>query len=367
METRAAVARGAGQPFSIETLQVEGPGGGEVLVEIAGVGLCHTDLVFRDQFIPYPVPAVLGHEGAGIVRAVGEGVEGLEAGDTVVLSFGSCGTCPQCRNDKPSYCRDFAPLNYSGARTDGSTAYRDANGPVASHFFLQSSFAQFAVAAARTVVKVDAADIDLRILGTLGCGFQTGAGSILRSFDCPPGSSLAIFGAGPVGLAAVMAAKDRGCDPIVVVEPDAARRQMACELGASEVVDLRGADTPAALRQSLPHGFDYVLETSGRDEAMSAGLDALASHGTLGLVGVPQRAETALPVNVAAMITYGRRIVGIVEGDSDPATFIPELIAMYRDGRFPFDRLVTTYPFDAINEAVQDQAAGRCIKAVMCP
>lgn len=367
MQTRAAVARGAGQDFAIETLEVEGPRAGEVLVEIVGVGLCHTDLVFRDQFVPYPVPAVLGHEGAGIVRAVGEGVDGIEVGDTVVLSFGSCGHCAQCNAELPSYCRDFAPLNYAGARSDGSTAYRDDDGPVASHFFLQSSFAGHAIAAARTVVKVDA-DIDtLRILGTLGCGFQTGAGSVLRSFDCPPGSSLAIFGAGPVGLAAVMAAKDRGCAPLVVIEPDAARRDMARELGATHVLDPLAGDAAAALREILPHGFNFALETSGREDAMAAAFDVLASHGLLGLVGVPRQADVALPLNVASMITFGRRVIGIVEGDSDPATFIPELIAMYREGRFPFDRLVTLYPMDRINEAVADQAAGRCIKAVLCP
>lgn len=367
MQTQAALARDPGGAFTVETIEVEAPRAGEVLVEIAGVGLCHTDLVFKDQFVPYPLPAVLGHEGAGIIRAVGEGAGDVNVGDTVVLSFGSCGQCRSCRSDQPSYCRDFAPLNYAGSRQDGTTAYSNEDGPVASHFFLQSSFSGLAVVAARSVVKVDAQGLDLRMLGTLGCGFQTGAGSVMRSFDCKAGSSIAIFGAGPVGMAAVMAAALRGCDPVVVVEPDAARREMAIELGATHAVDPTGIDVGVKLREVLTDGFEYVLETSGRDDAMAFGFDALASHGLLGLVGVPRKVETALSVNVAAMITHGRRVIGIVEGDSDPWTFIPELIALHREGRFPFERLVRFYPLAQINEAVADQADGRCIKAVLCP
>ena len=367
MQTYAAVATAAGEAFRIEAVDIDGPRAGEILVEIAGVGLCHTDIVFRDQFIPYPLPAVLGHEGAGIVRAIGDDVEHFEVGDAVILSFGSCGRCPRCADNLPSYCQQFTALNYAGARADGTTAYSGEAGPVASHFFGQSSFAKMAVVAARNAVKVDDTGFDLRIAGTLGCGFQTGAGSILRSFDCPAGSSVTIFGAGPVGLAAVMAAADRQCGHIIAVEPNEERRAKAQGLGATHVVDPMVEDVVLVIKEILPRGSDFVLETSGNEHALAAGKDVLGSYGMLGLVGVPANAEAVLSVNVAEAITFGHRIVGIVEGDSDLQSFIPEMLTMHRQGRFLFDRLVTTYPLSEINKAIEDQIHGRCIKPVLLP
>jgi len=197
METYGAVARGAGRPFSLEPLTVHEPREGEVLVRIAGVGLCHTDLIFRDQFIPYPMPAILGHEGAGTIAAVGSGVEGLAPGDPVVLAFSSCGSCARCHDGLPSYCRDFPALNYAGARPhDGSTAYQAGDETVASHFFGQSSFAGHAITRARNVVKVAGTAAPLELLGTLACGFQTGAGAVMRAMACQSGSSIGMSRSG---------------------------------------------------------------------------------------------------------------------------------------------------------------------------
>jgi aryl-alcohol dehydrogenase len=368
MQTTAAVAREPHGAFSIETVAVGAPRAGEVLVRIVGVGLCHTDLVFRDQFVPYPLPAVLGHEGAGIVAAVGEGVTGLQPGDRVVLGFSSCGHCPRCDQGLPSYCQDFPPLNYAGMRLDdGSRAYARGEEAIASHFFGQSSFAGHAVVRARNVVKIDDPDAPLEILGPLGCGFQTGAGGVMRAMACPAGSSIAIVGGGPVGLAAVMGAVIQGCARIVLVEPMAARRDLARELGATDAIDPAAGDVTAAIRALLPQGVDYAFDTSGRVEAITAVLGALAPRGMLGLVGVPPRADDALTINLAAMITYGQRVIGIMEGDSDPQRFIPELVALHRAGRFPFERLVRTFPLAAINEAIAAQKRGDCVKVVLIP
>lgn len=363
----AAIAQAPGSNFVVREVDIEAPRAGEVLVEIKGVGLCHTDLIFRDQFVPMPLPAVLGHEGAGIVLAVGQGVTRVSPGDTVIVGFSSCGHCSRCDAGLPSYCREFPVLNYAGARPDGSTALACDGKRVSSHFFGQSSFASLAIAPERNVVKVDAEGLDLRILGPLACGFQTGAGSVLRSLDCPRGSSLAIFGGGPVGLAAVMAAKHRGCDRIVLIEPFAQRRALALELGATDAIDPARGDVAVQLRGIEPDGFEYILESSGNEGAMAAALGSLASHGMLGLVGVPRSAEVTLPVNVAGLITYGHRIIGIVEGDSDLDRFIPELVALHRAGAFPIERLITCFPLAAINEAVAAQAKGDCVKAVLLP
>ncbi|MGH6650030.1 MAG: NAD(P)-dependent alcohol dehydrogenase [Sphingopyxis sp.] len=367
MDVQAAVISAPGADFAIDTLTIGEPQADEVLVEIAGVGLCHTDLVFRDGFAPVPFPMVFGHEGAGIVRATGSAVTSVAPGDAVIIGFSSCGHCARCDENLPSYCRSFPALNYAGARPDGSTALAKDGQPVASHFFGQSSFASHALTPARNVVKIDPAGLDLATLGPLACGLQTGAGAVMRSLDCGAGSTIVIFGAGPVGLAGVMAAKIRDCARIIVVEPMASRRDLAVELGATDVLDPGTGDVAEAIRALLPEGVDFGLETSGRDTAIAAGLAALGSRGMLGLVGVPPRPEDMLSVNIAAMITFGHRVIGIIEGDSDQQGFIPELIALHREGRFPFDRLITIFPLAAINEAIAAQHRGECVKAVLIP
>lgn len=367
MQTTAAVARVPHGDFTIEPVEVDAPRAGEVLVRITGVGLCHTDLIFRDQFAPYALPAVLGHEGAGVVEALGDGVTGLAVGDKVVLGFSSCGHCPRCDEGLPSYCRTFTHLNYAGMRLeDGSKAFSSGDEPVASHFFGQSSFATYTITRARNVVKVDT-QAPLELLGPLGCGFQTGAGGVMRSLAAPAGSSIAVIGGGPVGLAAVMGAVIQGCTTIVLVEPIAARRDTATSLGATHVVDPGAGDVGEALRTIAPDGLDFVFDTSGNVGAIEAGLAALGSHGAIGLVGVPKSPDAAISVNISALMTPGHRIIGIIEGDSDPQVFIPELLRHHAEGRFPFDTLIRTYPLAQINEAIAAQARGEFVKAVLIP
>lgn len=367
MQTLAAVARAPHQDFSLETIEVTAPADGEIRVRIAGVGLCHTDLIFRDLFIPYPQPAVLGHEGAGIVEAVGPNVTGFSVGDAVVLGFSSCGHCGQCAGGVPSYCKDFVPLNYAGARSDGSTAYAKGGEAIASHFFGQSSFAGVAIVRASNAVKVPETSLPLAYLGPLGCGLQTGAGAVLRSMDCQPGSTIGIWGAGPVGLAAVMAAKIRNCARIIVMEMFEERRALALELGATDVIDPKAGNVAEQIRGLLGDGLNFAFDTTGHPGALQDAFNSLASRGLLGIVGVPKSAEETFNANLAQQITFGLRTMGIIEGDSDPVTFIPELIAYHRKGQFPFDRLVKTYPLSQINTAIADQAAGKCVKAVLIP
>lgn len=364
----AAVARVPNGDFSLESVTVSPPRTDEVLVRIAGVGLCHTDIIFRDQFIPYPLPAVLGHEGAGVIEAIGDEVVGLSVGDKVVLGFSSCGACPRCEEGLPSYCRAFVPLNYAGMRLDdGSSALSNGEEKISSHFFGQSSFGSHAVVRRRNVVKVDDSTAPLELLGPLGCGFQTGAGGVMRSLACPAGSSIAIFGGGPVGLAAVMGAVIQRCSNIILVEPIPARREVALELGATHVIDPNSGNITEAIRAILPDGTDFAFDTTGNIGVIEAGIASLGSHGAIGLVGVPKQADEAMSVNVAQLMTFGLRVIGIIEGDSDPQTFIPELLVHHAAGRFPFDRLIQTFPLNAINDAIAAQARGECIKAVLIP
>lgn len=366
MHISAAVARGPQAPFTIERLELADPREHELLVEIRGVGLCHTDLAARDGFFGLPYPSVLGHEGSGVVGAVGAAVSGLAVGDEVALSFGSCGTCTSCTSGKPAYCLQFTEHNYIGGRLDGTNALSSDEGVVHGHFFSQSSLATHAIAHERNVVKVESA-LDVSLLGPLGCGLQTGAGAVLNSMACREGSTLVVLGAGPVGLAAVMAAVIQRCGAIIVVEPLAPRRELALSLGATDAVDPADGEIAEALAKVAPQWADYIFDTTGRVEVITAAMSVAAVHGVVGLVGVPADFSVNLPVNIVAAMQRGLTVRGIVEGDSDPQTFIPQLLRYQSEGRFPFERLIKTYPLDKINDAVEAQHRGEVTKVVLTP
>lgn len=366
MKCKAAIAREGVAEFGWSDVELDEPREDEILVRVAGVGLCHTDLIARDQFIPVGSPVVLGHEGAGEVVKVGARVTKVAPGDQVALSFRSCGSCQSCSDHKPSYCEHFSSLNMSGARPDGSKAIRLDGLPISSNFFGQSSFAEYALAYESNVVRIDDKDVPIELLGPLGCGIQTGAGGIMRSLACPAGSSLLVMGGGSVGLAAVMGARVQGCETIIVVEPHAARRDLAKELGATHTIDPIGNDVGEAVRAILPGGVGYAFDTTGRPDSFAAVMASLAPRGHFGMVSA-EAANTAITLDVNSFILAGHHLHGIIEGDSDPDVFIPELVALYKAGRFPFDRLVTTYPLEEIDRAIADQHSGRCIKAVLIP
>jgi aryl-alcohol dehydrogenase len=365
MQVNAAVARANCSEFSVECLSLDSPRHEEILVRVFGVGICHTDLVMKGGVTP-ETPAVFGHEGAGIVEEVGDAVTKVKPGDHVAISFLSCGTCAQCRAHHPAYCNVMALLNFSGARPDGSTSLRADDQLIASNFFGQSSFANYCLTYERNVVKISD-DVPLEIVGPLGCGIQTGAGAVMCALSCDPGSSILVLGGGTVGLSAVMGAIVQGCSTIIVVEPHAARRTLASELGATHVIDPAvEIDLSAAIRAIAPEGVNYAVDTSGVPKVQSAAMASLAHRGILGLVAISP-AGAPIPGNLMNLTTSGQCIKGIIEGDSDPDVFIPELIALYREGRFPFDRLVKTYPLREINQAVADQHSGACIKAILLP
>ena len=354
--TRAAVLRAFGEAPALQEITLEPLQAGEVRVRIAGVGICHTDLTAIDGHVPLPLPAVLGHEGAGTVEATGPGVTALAPGDTVVLTYDACGGCPACASGRPAYCSQFAQRNSSGLRPDGTTTLRGTDGPVHGSFLAQSSFATHAIATERNAVTVTTG-LPPELLGPLGCSLMTGAGAVLNVLAPEPGSSLAVFGCGAVGLAAVMAARAAGCGTVVAVEPDPQRRALAVELGADEA---RAPDDDRRLR-----GLDHTVETVGTAAVVGAAIAALGSPGrcvTLGFRG-PRN-----PVEIdQGRLLFGRSLIGVIEGDGDPQATIRTLIALQADGRFPFERMLTTYPLDALATALDDTRAGRVVKAVLVP
>lgn len=361
----AAVQRETGAPPVIEPVTLEDPRENEVRVAIRAVGVCHTDMVMRDGHLPVPRPVVLGHEGAGVVEAVGSAVSGLAVGDHVVLSFAHCGTCASCEDHAPAYCHNWFPLNFFGARLDGSTALTDSSGaPIHSHVFGQSSFATHAVVPASNAVKVDPA-LPLELLGPLGCGIQTGAGAVLNAMRVRPGSSLAVIGAGAVGLSAVMAAVIAGATTIVAIDINPERVAFARTMGATHAFHAGDADmTGHAAAAGCPTGFDYIIDTTGIPAVCNSAIPVLAPRGELALVGAYPPDQNIAMDAIFAM-SGGRVVRGVVEGSADPATFIPELIGYYQEGRFPFDRLIEMFPFADIAQAIEAGESGRVIKPVV--
>jgi aryl-alcohol dehydrogenase len=360
---RAAVLRAPNQPLAFENASLEMPRDNEVLVRLVATGVCHTDMVVRDQLMATPMPMILGHEGAGVVERVGATVTTVAVGDHVVMTYAYCGLCAPCATGHPAHCQHMGELNFAGGRLDGTSSARGhEGGELHDHFFGQSAFATHAIANELNVVKVRK-DVPLELLGPLGCGIQTGAGAVLNALRVRPGSSFAAFGAGAVGLAAIMAARVAGATTIIAVDVNPARLQLALELGATHVVNSKDSDAVAVVRE-LTGGADFTLECSGRPAVLRQAIDSLGILGTCGIVGAT-REGTEVAFNVNDVMIPGRRIMGIVQGDVVSRTFIPELIELFRQGRFPFDRLVKFYPFERLNEAMADSESGVTIKPIL--
>lgn len=361
MLIKAAIVREKGAPFAIQDVTLDPPKEHEVLVRIAASGICHTDLSVRDQSKPVPLPAVLGHEGSGIVEKIGEGVTSVEPGDHVVLSASSCGMCKQCRAGKPYACSRAFSLNFAGKMPDGT--HRLHNGrETLSHFFGQSSFAAFSVVNERSLVKVDKA-LPLELLGPLGCGVQTGCGAVFNKIKPPAGSALAVFGCGTVGLSAIMAARIAGCSRIIGVDIHENRLQLAKEVGATDIVNAREQAPVQAIMEIANGGVDFSIDTSGQPGVLRQAADCLSMSGTAVLIGgTPLGTEVSLDMN---HLLYDRTVTGCLQGNSVPQNFIPQLLEMYSKGLLPFDKMVRMYEFEDLNQAVHDMETGRTIKPVL--
>jgi aryl-alcohol dehydrogenase len=361
--TVAAVVEEAGGAFVLQEVALDDLRPDEVLIDVRASGICHTDLGARSGGYPTPLPCVLGHEGAGVVAAIGPAVSGLAVGDRVAMSYASCGACPNCRSGRPMYCAEFLARNFFARRSDGSTALRRDGRPLASQFFGQSSFATQAICHQRSVTRIDA-EIPFELLAPFGCGIQTGAGAVLNVLRPGSASSLVVLGAGAVGMSAVMAAHLVGCSTIVAVDLVAARLELARELGATHTIDAGAEDVVARVREICPGGAHFSLECTGNPDVLRQAVDMLGSDATCGVMGAPPFG-TDVRLDVNELIALGRTVRGIVEGESIPQVFIPQLVELWRTGRFPVDRLVTTFAFAELNDAVAAMESGQVVKPVV--
>lgn len=360
IEAKAAVVYQDHGAFQMEPITLRPPGPDEVLVRIHAAGICRTDEAARTGKMPMPMPIVLGHEGAGTVEAVGSGVTQLERGDRVVLTYGTCGTCPSCMGGRPYACRKMVPINFSGRSSDGGYRLANARGERLYSFFAQSSFATYAVVKARSAVKIAEPDIPFELLAPLGCGIQTGAGTVLEQLRPEFGSSIAVFGCGTVGMSAIMAARLCGCRQIVAVGGNEQSLSLARELGATDIIHRKNvADLKEAVLQVTDGGADYAVETSGVPKMVRDALLSTTYTGKIAFCG-----NCDVTINVGSEMA-NRTAYGVSEGNAVPALFLPKLIQFYKQGRFPLDRLIQVYPFDQINQAFEQTFHGKAIKAVL--
>lgn len=355
MFLKAAVLPSPQERFMVEQVELAHPLKGEILVRIVSCGICHTDEAQHHGGGVYPV--VLGHEGSGIVEVVGKGVQNLSKGDHVVLSYPTCGFCKACIEGRPYDCEHLGDF-FDGLRLDGTSPMTQKGKPVAV-FFGQGGFATYTVCNARNAVKVDSS-LDLRILGPLGCGVQTGAGSVLNYLKPKKSNSIAIFGVGSVGLSAVMASKFVGCNPIIAVDIIPLRLELASGFGATDV--LSGTD-PEKLRKRLMEfsgGLDYFLETSGNQRILDIAVASLGKNGTGASVGIGNT-----PRLNAKDRQMGRSCEELIQGCSDPQIFIPEMIRLNKEGKFPYEKMITFFELDQINEAFDASRNGIVVKPVI--
>ena len=361
MQAKAAVTFGNGEPFQITDITVDDPQAGEVLIRIVGSGICHTDILAQTQAYPVPLPAVLGHEGSGVVEKVGLGIMHIKPGDHVVLSYSSCGICGNCLSGMAYACESFYDLNFGGKMIDGTSRLHKDDQDL-SNFFGQSSFAYYAVASARNVVKVPK-DVPLEMLGPLGCGVQTGSGAVLNKLKPEHGSSIVIFGCGTVGLSAIMGANVANCGMIIAVDIHENRLELAKELGATHTINAKEGNVLEKIKEITGRGVNYAIESSGRPENTRLAVDSLDVLGiAVQVAGGPIGSEVSVDINT---ILFERSLNGFLMGEGVPQLYIPKLIELYKKGKFPFDKLIKFYSFEDINEAIQDTKIGTTIKPII--
>lgn len=363
MKIKAALTTKIGD-LSIRTLELDEPEKNEVLVKIVACGVCHTDAAGLYQFIPVSLPAVFGHEGAGVVEKVGSAVDTLEKGDHVILSFPSCGCCSNCKKNRPYACDNRDALFFQGTYKDGTKRLKYAGKPVSS-FFGQGGFADYAVVDARNVVKVDP-DVNLPALCSLGCGVQTGVGSVLNGLKPEPGSSIAIFGCGTVGISAIMGAKISGCSKIIAVDIVPERLKLCAEVGATNLINAKETEDVCAVIRDITggRGVNYSVECSGIPNLVVNAINCLDVEGKTVVASVTGDSKVEIAME-AMLMNPSRTLMGLVEGGSNPQTFIPQLVKFYKEGRLPVDKLVKFYKFEDIEQAFADSKSGKTIKPVL--
>ncbi|QQK80323.1 NAD(P)-dependent alcohol dehydrogenase [Salicibibacter cibi] len=364
MKVTAAIINEANKNYQLEALTLGELYSDEVVVKMVASGICQSDEVVRTgKSSITPLPAVMGHEGAGVIEKVGSAVKDLNVGDQVVMAYNYCGACPSCRTGHPSSCSQWTTLNLSGARPDGSHIFFKADGTPVSSFFAQSSFATYTITNVNNLIKVEP-EVDLRLVGPLGCGLLTGFGTVVNGLQPKTSSSIVVFGTGGVGLGALMAANIEGCSTIIAVDIHDSRLEIARELGATHTINSSTehlGERIAKITGSL--GVNYSIDTTGISSVMKASIDVLAIAGVSAPVAI---SKDSIAFNTFKDLSLtNRKLIGVLMGDAVPQITIPQLIRYHNEGKFPFDKLVKFYKFNDINQAAADSTNGQTIKPIV--
>lgn len=364
MQISAALMSETNRPLETVVLELDSPRNGEVLVRLAATGVCASDAHTHSGRIPSPSPCVLGHEGAGVVEAVGAGVSHVEVGDHVALSWmPSCGTCRHCVMGRPVLCTAAAPAMFAGTLLDGSVRLHH-NGEPVSHYSFLSTFATHTVVPGSSAIRIDR-DVPLAVASLVGCGILTGYGAVVNRARVRPGSSVAVFGAGGVGLSAVMAAQICGAEQIIVIDPVAEKLDEAMGFGATH--GLSPAEGLPSRIKELTDGFgvDYAIDAAGGPNILEQAFEATIAGGTIVCVGIPgPGSRPSLPG--PELVRDEKIVTGSLYGSSRPSVDIPSILRQYMAGRLPLDRMISkTYRLDQINTAFDDMNAGRLKRGVV--
>ncbi|HBY97080.1 MAG: zinc-dependent alcohol dehydrogenase family protein [Ardenticatenaceae bacterium] len=373
MKTKAAILYQMGhpapysqsRPLIVEEVELAGPGPGEVLVEVAGAGLCHSDLSVIDGSRPRVVPMVLGHEASGIVREVGLGVHDLAPGDPVVFAFvPACGRCLPCATGRPALCENGARANTAGTLLGGDRRFKNRAGQALNHHLGVSAFSQYTVAAQESLVKIDPS-VSLEKAALFGCAVMTGVGAVVNTARVEPGLSVAVFGLGGVGLSAVMGARAAGAYPIVAVDLLDSKLELARQVGATHAVSARADDPVLAVKDLTGGGAHYAFESVGNERVLAQAYQATRRGGTTVSIGLPHPSK-ALVLPAVSLVVEERTLKGAYMGSAVPRRDIPRFLALYQAGLLPVDQLLTgTLTLEEINPAFDALAAGQAVRQIV--
>jgi Zn-dependent alcohol dehydrogenase len=373
MKTKAAVLYESGLaapyvqslPLRIEELTLAGPGPGEVLVEIAGAGLCHSDLSVIDGSRPRVLPMVMGHEASGVVREVGANVSEFAPGDHVVFSWvASCGRCDFCATGRGALCRPGAEANIAGTLLSGARHFTAAADTVCNHHLGVSAFSQFSVVAQESLVKIDSS-FPLPLAALFGCAVMTGVGAVVNTARVPPGSSVAVFGLGGVGLSAVMGAQVAGANPIIALDRLDSKLDLAREVGATHVINVDNDEPVSAIRDLIGDGVEYAFESVGNEQVLIQAYGATRCGGTTVTVGLPAP-NKMFSIPALSITAEERTIKGSYMGSCVPRRDIPRFIELYRAGKLPVEKLQThTLQMDEINEGFDRLMQGTAVRQII--
>ena len=373
MKTQAAVLHEMGMsrpyavsaPLRIENLELDGPGPGEVLVEVAAAGLCHSDLSVMDGSRPRVMPMVMGHEASGTVRETGAGVRGLVPGDHVVFSFvPHCGHCLPCSEGRPVLCAPGAKANLEGALLSGARRFRDLGERSLHHHLGVSGFSRYTVASAESLIRIDP-EFPLQRAALFGCAVLTGVGAVVNAAKVAPGESVAIFGMGGVGLSAVLGARAAGAYPIIAVDRLEAKLEAAKRAGATHVIRADDRDPAEAIKDLTGGGVRYAFEAVGNAKVMEAAYRSTARGGTTIAIGLAHP-EQKLALQAVSLVAEEKTIKGCYMGSSVPMRDIPRFIAMNRQGILPVEQLLTgTVSLHELNQAFDKLDRGEAVRQLL--